>query len=257
MKLDRPLIFFDLESTGVNPRSDRIIEIAAIKLLPDGTRESLSLRINPERPIPAGARAIHGISNDDLKDAPPFRDVAERVLNFFEDCDLGGFGIVQFDIPLLCEELERVGMNLSLKGVRTIDTKQIFHMREPRTLTAALDFYCGQEHETAHSALGDAQAALDVLEGQLQRYPDLPEDVTELSELCNPTDPDAVDRDGKLRWQGDEIVLNFGQKAGMTLRKLASDEPGYLEWIMRKDFSSEVKSIVKEAIQGTFAKRTG
>jgi len=255
VQLERPVVVLDLETTGTNPRFDRVVEIAALKIGPDGRRESLQFRVNPERPIPPEASAVHGITDSDVAQAPRFREIAAQVLRFLEDCDLAGFGIVRFDVPLLGQEFQRAGVEFSTRERRLIDAQRIFHLREPRTLAAALRFYCGKAHEDAHSAAADAEAAWEVLEAQCGRYPDLPRTIVELDRICNPRDPDALDEEGKLRWRDDEAIVAFGQKSGMTLRELAAKEPGYLRWMLNKDFSPEVKDIISNAIEGKFPER--
>jgi DNA polymerase-3 subunit epsilon len=255
LKLEKPLVVFDLESTGVNPRFDRVIEFAAVKRQPGGGEESLRLLINPQRPIPPEATAIHGIRDADVRHAPAFAEVARGLLSFLAGCDLAGFGIVRFDVPLLTHEFERAGLRFSLEGVRLVDALTIFHRREPRNLAAALRFYCGRDLENAHSAEADARAALDVLECQLAKYDDLPRDVDGLHRFCNPVVEDGVDPDGKLRWRDGEVVIAFGQKNGMTLRQMAATEPGYLKWMLNKDFSPEVKKIARNALDGKFPQR--
>jgi len=255
LALERPLVVFDLETTGVNPHYDRIVEVSALKLLPDGKRDSLNLRVNPERVIPAAATAIHGITNEDVATAPVFAEAAAEILRFLARSDLAGFGITRFDVPLLCQEFRRVGFEFSLTDVRLVDVQRIYHMREPRTLSAALKFYCGQDHADAHSAEADVRATLNVLEAQFLRYEDLPRNVAELDELCNPRDTDAIDEQGKLKWRGNEAAIAFGQKSGITLREMAANEPGYLRWMLNKDFSAEVKEIVRAALAGKFPQR--
>lgn len=255
LKLDHPLVVFDLETTGVNPRFDRIVEFAALKRHPDGQEETLRLLVNPGRPIPAEATAIHGISDADVRQAPHFADIARGVFDFLSGCDLAGFGIVRFDVPLLTHEFERAGLEFSTAGIRIVDALTIFHRREPRNLTAALRFYCGRELEDAHSAAADARAALDVLECQVEKYEDLPADMEGLHRFCNPVDEDSVDPEGKLRWRDGEVIIAFGQKNGMTLRHMAAAEPGYLKWMLNKDFSETVKDIARDALDGKFPRR--
>ncbi|MCK5801835.1 MAG: 3'-5' exonuclease [Lentisphaeria bacterium] len=254
--LDTPLVVFDLETTGVNPRADRIVEFAAIKVSTDGTEETLHLLINPERAIPKETSDIHGISDADVRDAPTFAQVAAQIAAFMQGSDLAGFGILRFDVPLLTREFADAGRPDVLKGARLVDALTIFHRHEPRNLSAALRLYCGKDLVDAHSALADTRASLEVLEGQLARYQDLPRDVAGLDQFCNPKDPDAIDPEGKLRWQGGEAVIAFGQKRGMTLRQLAADEPGYLRWILKKDFSDEIKTVVQQALDGVFPTRS-
>jgi DNA polymerase-3 subunit epsilon len=255
LKLDRPLVVLDLESTGLNPRYDRIIEIGAIRLFPDGRQERFEQRVNPERPIPSPAAAVHGITDADVAQAPTFREIAGRLVSFLRNCDLAGFGIADYDLPMLTAEFARVGIVFGDWNMRVVDAKTIFHKREPRTLTAAYRFYCDKELVNAHSAIADVEATLAVIEGQIGRYPDLPAEVDKLDAFCNPPDRDAVDTGGRLRWVDDEVVIDFGQKKGLSLRELARSEPGYLQWVLRKDFAEDVKAIVEDALNGKFPVR--
>ena len=255
LEMERPLVVLDLETTGTNPRADRIVEFAGLKLHPDGRREALVLRINPERLIPSESRAIHGISDADVADEPTFGKVCYRILRFLGGCDLAGFGIIRFDVPLLQAECRRAGVDFNAADAGLVDAQRIYHQREPRTLSAALRFYCGEEHDQAHSAEGDVEATLKVLEAQLEKYTDLPRSVRALDEICNPRDPDAVDPEGKIRWSDGEAVIAFGQKSGISLRELAEKESGYLRWILNKDFSTEIKAIVRDALAGKFPTR--
>ena len=255
IQLTRPLIVLDLETTGVNPKHDRIVELAALKCLPDGGREEFVRRLNPERPIPPEATAIHGIRDQDVAPCPTFAAVAADLLRFLAGADLAGFGVTRFDLPLLVEEFRRAGMELAANTMRVVDAQRIYHLREPRTLSAALRFYCHAEHAGAHGARADVLATLSVLEAQLEHYADLPHDVEGLDRYCNPKSPDALDPDGRLRWRGPEVVLTFGQKNGMTLRELATREPAYLRWMLNRDFSPEVKAIVRDVLNGRYPQR--
>ncbi len=255
LQLSKPLVVIDFESTGLNPRYDRIVEIGALKILPDGRQEPFEKRINPERPIPPEVVDIHGISNEDVETAPTFMEIAEQFHTFLRGCDLAGFGIEQFDLPLLKAEFARVGIHFDDRNCHVIDAKTIFHKKEPRDLTAALAFYCNKPHEGAHSAMDDVTATVEVLQRQTEHYDDLPEDTSGLALFCNPPDPDAVDSEGRIRWAGDEMVIAFGQKRGLSLRELSRTEPGYLKWILKKDFSNEVKAVVRDALAGRFACR--
>ncbi len=250
IELPRPLAVFDIEATGVNTRTDRIIELAIIKLLPDGTHETHVMRFNPTIPIPAEATAIHGITDDEVRDQPTFAEQAERIRDLLEDCDLGGFNIVRYDIPILIEEFARCGRPIDLGSRRIVDAQRIFHMRERRDLTAALQFYCGKTHVDAHGAEADAIATIRVLEGQLARYDDLPRSVEELDKLCNPKHPQWVDRAGKLKWINGEAVINFGRKQNTPLRILADTDPSFLNWMLKADFPVDVREIVQNALNG-------
>ena len=250
LKLDRPLAVFDIEATGLNPRSDRIVELAVTRLMPDRTRTSHAYRVNPGIPIPAEATAMHGITDADVASCPPFVSVAGEILKRFEGCDLAGYNIGRFDIPMLEEEFLRVGQKFSMDDRRILDAQRIFHQREPRDLTAALAFYCGEMHLDAHGAEADVTATIRVLEGQFERYSDLPHDMEKLDEYCNPRDPAWVDRTGKLRWRKNEVVLNFGRKKDTPLRELIDHDPGFIKWMLKNDFPRDFQDILRSALEG-------
>jgi len=252
--LKRPLAFIDIESTGANPRQDRIIELAIVKLLPGGARETHVFRCNPGMPIPAEAQAIHHIANADVADCPLFSDLAEKIFNLLKDCDLAGFGIGRFDVLMLTEEFARVGLAFPAEDCRVIDTQRIYHKKEPRDLTAALRFYCNEEHVNAHGAEADTLASLKVLEAQLVKYPDLPRDLDALSGYCaHKREAGWLDKTGKLKWVDGDIVINFGvQYAGRKLRELAQNNPKFLKWILKSDFPFDTKKIVADALEGKF-----
>ncbi len=251
-KTDRPIAFFDIESTGTNVRSDRIIDLAIVKLLANGKREEHTFRVNPERPIPAEASAVHGIYDKDVQGCPTFKQIAPTVAAAFEGCDLGGYNILRFDIPMLCEEFTRAGAPFVVEGRRVVDPQRIFHQREPRDLTAALRFYCGEMHLGAHGALDDVLATIQVLEGQFKKYGDLPQEIEALNEYCNPRDPTWADQSGKLKWVAGELTINFGSKQGVKLRDLAQKDPGYLRWILEKSFPRDTTEIVGNALKGKY-----
>ncbi len=252
MTLCRPLAVFDIEATGLNTRADRIVELAVIKLLPDGTHETHLMRFNPTIPIPPEATAIHGITDADVRDQPTFAEQASRIRELLEDCDLGGYNIVRYDIPMLIEEFARCGQPIDLDSRRIVDAQRIFHARERRDLSAALKFYCGQAHVDAHGAEADALATIRVLGGQLERYDDLPRSVEALDKLCNPKNPQWVDRAGKLKWLNKEAVINFGRKQDVPLRVLADSDPSFLKWMLKADFPVDVREIVQNALNGRF-----
>lgn len=252
LKSNRPLAVFDIESTGVNPRMDRIIDLAIVKVMPDGTRETHAYRVNPEKPIPAEVIAIHGIRDEDVKDCPTFGEIALAVAGQLEECDLAGYNLIHFDIPMLTEEFRRAGVPFALEGRRVIDAQRIFHRREPRDLTAALNFYCGESHDGAHGALEDVEATIRVIEGQLDRYTDLPDTIDGLDAFCNPRNPAWLDRTGKLKWKDGEAVINFGRNQGRLLRDLARTEAGFLRWILNSNFPQDTRDIVTDALDGKF-----
>lgn len=250
LKLDRPLVVFDIESTGISPRADRIIELAAIRVETSGKKRSRDWLLNPTVPIPLETTAIHGITNEIVADCPTFADVAGEIRDFFAGCDLAGFNHTRFDIPMLCEEFTRVGIDFAVDGRRTLDAQRIFHQREPRDLTAALAFYCDEIFTEAHGASADTEATLRVLAGQFKRYPDLPRDMEELDRLLNPRDPFSVDRSGRLRWVDNEITINFGRKKGRRLRDLVANDASFLNWMLRSDFPPDTRQIVRDAMDG-------
>jgi DNA polymerase-3 subunit epsilon len=250
--LQRPLVFFDLETTGVDPATDRIVEISALRLSPDGERESRTRRVNPGRPIPPEATAIHGIRDEDVRDEPSFRQLSRGVLEFLDGADLAGFNVVRFDVPLLDREFRDCGLDLGLPGRRVIDVMTIFHRMEPRDLSAAVRFYLGREHEGAHAAEDDVAATASVLEAQLDRYGDLPDTVDGLETFCRRRRPGAVDDAGKFVWRDGEAVFAFGKHQGKTLRDVVGSDAGYLDWIARSDFPPDAKRVVSEALAGRY-----
>lgn len=255
LTLNRPIVFFDLETTGTNPAYDRIVEFGGIKLHPDGSRETLVKKVHPGRAIPPGAEKIHGISDEDVKDCPHFESIAEELLSFFRDSDIGGFSVSRFDIPLLMAEFQRAGVEFSLESVNVVDAQKIFHKREPRNLTAALKFYCDEELVDAHGAEADTEATIKVVEGQLAKYSDLPRDVEGLDKESHPDRENCLDPEGKIKWSGDEAVIGFGKKSGRTLRDLCEEDRQYLKWILNNNFSLAVKRIVKDALNGKFPEK--
>lgn len=252
IQLDRPLAFFDIESTGLNPLNDRIIDLAIVKLLPGGGREKVVFRVNPGVPIPSDATRIHGITDADVASAPLFKDVVREVLAAFEGCDLAGFNVIRYDLPLLSAECARAGTPFEANDRRLIDAQRIFHQRERRDLTAALKFYCHEDLEGAHGALADVEATVKVLEGQYAAYADLPAEPDALHAYCNPVDRSRVDSEGKLRWSDGEVVIAFGKNSGVKVRDLVRDDPGYLKWILSKDFPEDTKDVIRGALEGRY-----
>jgi len=250
--LERPLVFFDLETTGTDPATDRIVEISVLRVGPDGGRESRTRRLSPERPIPAEATEVHGIGDDDVRDEPTFRQLARGLLEFLGGADLAGFNVLRFDVPLLEREFRDCGLDLGLDGRRVIDAMTIFHRMERRDLSAAVKFYLGRSHEGAHAAEADVAASADVLEAQLERYPDLPTSVAELDAWIRGGQAAGVDRSGKFVWRDGEPVLAFGKHQGKPLRRVALEDPGYLEWIAKSDFPPDAKQVAADALAGRF-----
>lgn len=240
LKLSRPIIFFDLETTGTNITHDRIVEISLIKVMPDGTEIERTRRINPEMPIPAEATAVHHITDEDVAQEPTFRQVAKSLAEMFAGCDIAGFNSNRFDIPVLLEEFNRVNVPIDIHNARFVDVQTIFHKREPRNLIAAYKFYCGGDLEEAHSANADTRATLDVLKAQLDHYPDLPNDIVALSEYSSHNR--NVDFAGRLIYDDNNTeIINFGKHKGRPAEEVLRKEPGYYSWIMQGDFPQNTK----------------
>ena len=243
LKLKNPIVFFDLETTGVNITSDRIVEISYLKVFPNGNEVSRTMRINPEMHIPEQASEVHGIYDDDVKDCPTFKQVAKDVANDFEGADIAGFNSNRFDVPLLAEEFLRAGVDLDLTRHKFIDVQVIFHKMEQRTLSAAVKFYCGKELEGAHSADADTRATYEVLKAQLDRYPELENDVAWLAEFSSHTN--NVDFAGRIVYNEKGVeVFNFGKYKGIPVVEVLRRDPGYYSWMMQGDFSLNTKQVL-------------
>lgn len=240
LRLERPIVFFDLETTGIDPARDRIVEIALVKVMPNGNEESLTYRINPERHIPEATTAVHGITDEDVADCPTFKEVAQRIAGFIEGCDLGGYNCNRFDTPMLSEEFYRAGVPVDLHSRKVVDVQVIYHKREARTLSAAHEFYCGCTFDGAHGALADTKATYNVLRGQLAMYPDLPNDVAELDAYT--TQKRVIDFAGRFVYNDkDQAVFNFGKNKGRLVADVLKNEPGYFNWMMSSDFAEDTK----------------
>lgn len=238
--LERPLVLFDLETTGCDPASDKIVEISTLKLVPGGPPESRTRRVCPERPIPPAATAVHGIRDEDVADEPTFRRLARGLLEFLGPADLGGFNVARFDLPLLDREFMDCGLDLEPAKRRIVDAMTIFHRKERRDLRAAVRFYLGRDHDGAHTAEADVRATGEVLEAQLERYPDLPRDVAGLDGWSRRAE-DAVDRSGRLVRREGEIALAFGRFAGMPLRQVVAEQSEYVTWLLSTDLPADTR----------------
>ena len=245
LNLANPIVFFDLETTGVNISKDRIIEISLLKVAPNGKEESKTRRINPGIPIPPEATAIHRISDEDVKDCPTFKEIAKSLAAQIEGCDLAGFNSNRFDIPLLAEEFLRADVDIDLSKRKFVDVQTIFHKMEQRTLSAAYKFYCGKSLEDAHSAAADTFATYEVLKAQLDRYPDLKNDIRFLSEFSCFTN--NVDFAGRMIYndKGEEVI-NFGKYKGRLVAEVLKADPGYYAWMMSGDFPLNTKQKLTE-----------
>ena len=250
LQLDKPLIIFDLETTGTNITSDRIVEIAMIKIYPDYSEEEYCKRVNPGIPIPPEITEIHGISNEDIANSPRFEEIAEEVLNFIADGDLGGYNSNKFDIPVLAEELMRAGLAVDFSIRKFVDVQNIFHKMEQRTLAAAYQFYCNKSIENAHSALYDAKATWEVLKAQLDRYTDLSEKVDELSKFSTVGNFTLLDFAGRIaKNEKGEAIYNFGKHKGKSVREVNKIEPGYYGWMLDADFPLYTKQVLRAEME--------
>ncbi len=246
LNLKNPLLFFDLETTGLNVATDRIVEICILKVFPDGSRESKTRRVNPTIPISPESQAIHGISNEDVANEPTFKQIAKDMARWMEGCDIAGYNSTHFDVPMLAEEFLRAGVDFDFRKHRMVDVQNIFHKMEQRTLKAAYKFYCQKDLENAHSALADTEATCDILEAQLDRYPDdLKNDVDFLSDFSTKTR--NVDYAGRIVLNDkDQPVINFGKHKGRLVTEVLKAEPSYYDWIMRGDFTLDTKKVLTD-----------
>lgn len=240
LNLKNPIIFFDLETTGLDIANDRIIEIAYIKVYPNGNEESFTYRINPERPIPAESTAVHGITDEDVKDCPTFKQMANKIAADFKGCDLAGYNSARFDLPMLAEEFLRADVDIDLSTRKMIDVQTIFHKKEQRTLSAAYKFYCQQDLVDAHAAMADTQATYEILQSQLDRYPDLQNDMAFLADYtCTSKN---VDFAGRIVYNDKGVeVINFGKYKGQPVVDVLKNDPGYYGWILQADFPLTTK----------------
>ena len=245
LKLKRPIIFFDLETTGVDIANDRIVEISMVKVGVDGDKVVKTRRINPEMHIPAEATAVHGISDEDVKDEPTFKQIAKSLAAFIEGCDFGGFNSNRFDLPMLVEEFLRAEVDVNFDNRKFVDVQTIFHRKEQRTLVAAYKFYCDKDLENAHSAEADTMATYEVLESQIERYGDIGSTVEELAEFSS--HGPMVDFAGRLSLndKGEEI-FTFGKYKGRTVVEVFTKDPSYYSWIMNGDFPLYTKKKITE-----------
>ena len=244
--LQRPLVFLDLETTGVDTFADKIIEIALMKVMPDGSQHQYLKVVNPLMPIPKGSTDVHGFTDEMVKDKPPFTSIAKEVAAFMEDGDLAGFNSNRFDIPMLVEELMRAGVNIEIEKRKSIDVQRIFHKLEPRNLEAAVRFYCEQDLKNAHSAMADVIATHDVLVAQLQRYSSLQNDVEFLEKFSE--DGKFIDVARRLVYKNNKVCYNFGKHKDKSVADVLRSEPGYHDWMLKSDFPLHTKHKLKEVV---------
>lgn len=259
LNLERPLVFFDIESTGLDVLKDRIIQLAMIKVMPDGTRIEKEWLINPGIPISEEAQAVHGITVDMIRNKPSFRDLSDEIYAFMEDSDLAGYNSNRFDIPMLIEEFARVGRNIDMGKIRTVDVQRIFYKMEPRNLTAAYKFYCDKDLTGAHDALADVRATLEVLEGQIEKYQDSTLEDSNGEIISNPVKNDVqslyeftsdlktLDATQRLKKNPDgSVVFNFGKYNNQPVGETMYRDQQYYQWMLKKDFSTQVKDIIQQ-----------
>ena len=245
--------------TGLATDIHRIVEISLVKIHPNGEIERWVQRLNPEMPIPEDATKSNGIKDEDVKDSPTFKHLAPAFFEFLEGCHLGGFNIIAFDNRILQKEFERAGMKFDLEGRAIIDAMYIYHRKvqykegSQRNLTAAYRFYCNQELKNAHTAKADVEATIEVLKSQLEMYEDLPRDVYKLSDYGTCKACDFADKEGKFIWENGVVVFNFGKHRDKSLMKVIEEDPGYLQWMLGKDFGDEVKELITNAMSGKLA----
>lgn len=257
LNLKRPIIFFDLETTGVNVASDRIVELCVIKVMPNGDKDAKERRINPGIPIPKESSEIHGIYDEDVKDCPSFKEIAKSLYDFMKDCDLAGYNSNKFDVPLLVEEFLRAGIDFEVEKMNLVDVQNIFHKMERRTLSAAYKFYCGKQLVGAHGAMADTKATLEIFEEQIKRYADkkfaddagnmsvmIKNDMNYLHEFSKRNR--SVDLMGRIVLNDDDVeVFNFGKHKGRPVEEVLTEEPGYYQWMMKGDFPLYTKRVLE------------
>ncbi len=245
LNLTRPICFFDLETTGTNVAKDRIVEISILKIFPNGNKESKTWLVNPGITIPKEVVAIHGISNEKVANEPTFKERSKEIYAIIKDCDLGGFNSDRFDIPLLAEEMLRAEVDFDMKNTVSVDVQTIFHKMEKRTLSAAYKFYCNKELTDAHSAEADTMATYEVLLSQLDRYPELDNNIKKLAEFSS--HKRTVDFAGFIVWdEDDEEMFSFGKHKGKKVHDVLEKEPGYFSWILNADFPLYTKKVLTQ-----------
>jgi DNA polymerase III subunit epsilon len=255
IKLEQPLVIFDLETTGLSVNLDRIVEIAYLKIWPDGRIEKADILLNPEMKIPAEASAVHGFTDEKVKDQPTLKAKAAELYEIFKDSDYSGFNVMTFDLPILRREFLRAGLDFDYSTAKIIDAKVIYHFMEPRTLAAAYKFYCQAEHADAHNALADVEATAKILAKQLEKYEET-RDWEFIHKIHHAADDRFVDNDRKFYWRDGQAYFAFSrQHKDQALAEVARLDPGFLEWILSADFSEETKDIVRKALDGEMPKK--
>jgi DNA polymerase-3 subunit epsilon len=253
LNLKRPIACIDLETTGVSVTQDRIVEISIIKVYPDGKQDIKTRRINPEMPIPEGATAVHGISDADVANEPTFRELANGIKQFLDNCDLCGFNSNKFDIPILTEEFLRIGLEVDFRDRHHVDVQQIFFKKEPRNLSAAYKYYCNKEIENAHSAEADALATIEILFSQVEKYDDLTNDVEFLGNFSK--GDDFLDYSRRVKLVNNIAVFNFGKYKDKSVAEVLKKEPQYYDWMMKGDFALDTKNVISKIFHEAMLKK--
>jgi DNA polymerase-3 subunit epsilon len=246
LSLTRPICFIDLETTGINVSTDRIVEIAIVKINIDGTKQVKRRLVNPEMPIPKASSDVHGISDDMVKDAPSFKALANEIKQFMEGSDIGGYNSNRFDVPMLNEEFLRAGISVDIEGRKLLDVQKVFHMMEQRTLGAAYQFYCHKTLQDAHTAEADATATWEILEAQIERYPQIGNTVESIVKFTG--EDEIIDFARRLIYDNGVAVFNFGKHKGKPVTKVLKEEPQYYDWMMKGDFALHTKQKLTEIL---------
>ena len=254
LRLERPIAFIDLETTGINISTDKIIELAIVKILPDGTKQVKRKLLNPQMPIPKASTDIHGITDEMVKDAPVFKQVANEVKQFLDNCDMGGYNSNRFDVPMLIEEFLRIGFDFSVEGRKMVDVQKVFHLMEQRTLGAAYKFYCNKALEGAHSAEVDATATWEILLAQVERYDNIGTSIESIVKFTG--EDDIVDFSRRFIKVNGVEIFNFGKHKGKAVTDVLKAEPQYYDWMMKGDFAMNTKQKLTEILNRTLLKKT-
>jgi DNA polymerase-3 subunit epsilon len=249
LAITRPIVFLDLETTGRVLGLDRIVELGVLRVTPDGNEIGFASRVNPEMSIPKEATTVHGISNEDVRKEPKFAEIAPRISRLLAGADLAGYNILSFDLPMLQSEFDRVGISLSLKGRNIVDVMKVFFEKEPRDLSAAYRFYCGKEMRESHSAAGDARATLDVLRGQLRKYPDLPNTPKGISAfLAARAKTKTLDESGWFETRDGEPAFARGKYRGILIREVWESDPDYMQWLSDTDIKNDTLKVIRTVV---------
>jgi DNA polymerase-3 subunit epsilon len=246
LSLVRPICFIDLETTGINVSTDRIVEIAIVKISNDGTKQVKRRLVNPEMPIPSASSAVHGITDDMVKDAPTFKQIANEIKQFIEGSDIGGYNSNRFDVPMLNEEFLRAGISVDIESRKLLDVQKVFHLMEQRTLSAAYQFYCHKTLEDAHTAEADATATWEILEAQIERYPQIGNTVESIVKFTG--EDEIIDFARRLIYENGVAVFNFGKHKGKPVIQVLKEEPQYYDWMMKGDFALHTKQKLTEIL---------